>query len=166
MDAAAFRCAMRNVAGTVAVIAVGKQKGQRTGLTATSICSLSDDPPALLVCVNRSASAHSRIRADRCFSVNVLAEDQQMLANRFAGREQVAGEARFAIDQWTTLETGAPVLLDAIAVFDCELSSEYQTPTHSIFVGLVRDARVQVAEAPLVYLRGAYAAVRPSPPCG
>ena len=58
MDAQSFKQAMRHCAGAVALVTVGREHGSRTGLTVTAVCSLSDDPPSLLVCVNRNASAH------------------------------------------------------------------------------------------------------------
>ena len=67
---------MRHLAGAVTVIATGAP-GHRFGLTATAVCSLSDEPPTLLVCVNRPASAHDVISRNGNFSVNLLADDQE-----------------------------------------------------------------------------------------
>lgn len=155
MEAAGYREIMRHHAGAVTVIAVGLP-GARTGLTATAVCSLSDSPAMILACVNRSASAHAIITATRCFSINLLASEQQDVAMRFAGREGLAGEDRFETGAWTTLSTGAPVLEGALANLDCELAEELNGLTHTIFIGAVKSGRVRAAATPLLYFRGEF----------
>nr|WP_249817106.1 MULTISPECIES: flavin reductase family protein [unclassified Bradyrhizobium] len=145
---------MRQCAGAVALVTVGAQHGKRTGLTVTSACSLSDNPPSLIVCVNRSASAHGRIREEGAFAINFLHEDHALLALTFSGQKGVNGDDRFAFGQWTRGKTGAPVLTDAVAAFDCVLAQEFETKTHSIFIGEVRGVSHADGAKPLVYLRG------------
>lgn len=157
MDQAKFRNLMRQQAGAVTIIAVGKA-GERTGLTATAMCSLTDSPPTILICVNKSASAHAPIKAMRCFSVNVLGAEQMELARRFSTKK-LEGEARFDRDDWEVLATGAPVLKGTIASLDCELVAETEVETHSIFIGRVRDGRFDDASQPLVYFRGNFGGV-------
>ncbi len=152
MDTAKFRNLMRHQAGAVTIIAVG-EAGDRTGLTATAMCSLTDTPPMLLICVNRRASAHAPIKLRQCFSVNVLARDQQDLARRFS-TNSVKGEMRFDADAWETLTTGSPILRNAIASFDCELVDEHSFETHSIFIGRIRDGNFREDTEPLLYFRG------------
>ncbi len=152
MDQAKFRNLMRHQAGAVTIIAVGKP-GNRTGLTATAMCSLTDSPPTVLICVNKNASAHAPIKAMGAFSVNVLGQAQQELAKRFSTKK-LEGEARFEADDWETLVTGAPVLKGTIASLDCELVAEHVVETHSIFVGRVKDGRFHETAQPLLYFRG------------
>ena len=154
----AYRTLMRQQAGAVTVIAVGRP-GDRTGLTATAVCSVSDSPPTLLICVNRNASAHRKIAAEGAFSVNVLARDQEALALKFSGRAGLEGEARFEAAEWTTAATGAPVLKRAIASLDCELVEEHMTATHSIYLGRVRAGHAREDAEPLIYFRGAFCTV-------
>jgi len=155
MDANTYRLLMRQQAGAVTIIAVG-DTGSRTGLTATAVCSLTDTPPTLLACVNRSASAHTPIRATKAFSINLLAHDQLPLAMSFSGKVGLEGEARFSAEEWTTLTTGAPVLKNALASIDCELVDEHGFDTHSIFIGRVRDGRARDGAHPLIYFRGTF----------
>jgi cob(II)yrinic acid a,c-diamide reductase len=156
LDARDFKQAMRQCAGGVALVTVGAEHGKRTGLTVTSACSLSDNPPSLIVCVNRNASAHARIRAERAFAINFLHEDHALLALTFSGQKGIDGDDRFTFGQWTRGVTGAPVLSDAVAAFDCILAQEFETMTHSIFVGEVRCVSHSDRAAPLVYLRSSF----------
>lgn len=160
IDAPTFKQAMRQCAGAVALVTVGTSLGRRTGLTVTSACSLSDDPPSLLVCVNRNASAHSRIREEACFGVNFLCEDQTLLALTFSGQKGINGEDRFAFGRWVESVTGTPLLADAVAAFDCMLAQEFETKTHSVFVGEVRNVRISAETNPLVYVRSGFKSVR------
>ena len=156
VDAKDFKQAMRQCAGAVALVTVGAEHGKRTGLTVTSACSLSDNPPSLIVCVNRNASAHARIREEGAFAINFLHADHALLALTFSGQKGVNGDDRFAFGRWTKGATGAPVLADAAAAFDCELAQEFETKTHSIFVGEVRHVAHAAQATPLVYLRSGF----------
>lgn len=161
VDAASYRAAMRYHAGAVAILSVGKP-GNRTGLTATSVCSLSDTPPRLIACVNRSASAHGLIRRTASFGVNLLRIEQAELADVFAGRRGIERDHRFTdADGWLSLATGAPILKSALVGLDCELVDEHVHDTHSIFVGEVRAVHLLDGETPLVYFGGQFCALAP-----
>jgi len=160
IDQQSFKKAMRQCAGAVALVTVGAEPGRRTGLTVTSACSLSDDPPSLLVCVNRNASAHAPIRDERFFAVNFLGEDHTLLALAFSGQNGIKGEHRFALGRWIVGTTGAPLLEHAVAAFDCALVQEVETKTHSVFVGEIRDIRISVDANPLIYMRSSFQTVR------
>ncbi|MEQ1611528.1 MAG: flavin reductase family protein [Hyphomicrobiaceae bacterium] len=156
-----FRACMRHLAGAVTVIATGAP-GHRFGLTATAVCSLSDDPATLLVCVNRAASAHDVISRNRNFSVNLLADDQEPIAGRFSGRAGHKGETRFEGGDWRTLATGAPTLVNSLTTFDCEVNQEHVFATHTIFIGRVVASTTRGSAEPLVYLRGAFRHLLPA----
>ncbi|MCB1511185.1 MAG: flavin reductase family protein [Hyphomicrobiaceae bacterium] len=155
MDGNTYRSIMRHQAGAVALITTGAL-GNRTGLTATAVCSLTDDPPTLLVCVNKSASAHDLIVAQRSFGVNLLGLHQQDLAAAFSGRTGLKGEDRFHVPgfEWTTLKTGAPILTGALASLDCAVTEEQSFSTHTIFIGAVRDGHFNDEAKALLYFRG------------
>jgi len=154
-----YKALMRHLAGAVTVVTAGKP-GERRGLTATAICSLSVSPPTLLACVNRQAGAHDLIISDRVFSVNVLASDQESVAGRFSGQSNLRGEERFASGTWGTLLTGAPILAGALASLDCELIEYKSVATHTIFIGRVVSGCSRDGAEPLIYLRGAYHTLR------
>lgn len=133
VDEAAFRAAMRRLAGAVCIIATG-EPGSRAGLTATAVCSITADPPRLLVCINRKTQAHASFAANGRLSVNVLASDAERLAKRFAGMvAQAHGEDRFSEGAWSQL-AAVPVLADACAAFACQIAETIPAGTHSMFL--------------------------------
>jgi flavin reductase (DIM6/NTAB) family NADH-FMN oxidoreductase RutF len=150
-----FRSAMREFVGTVSVITVG-EGAQRSGLVATSVVSLSLDPPMVLACINRSGSSWPLFGRFRHFGINTLRPDHQALADRFAGRGGVKGCARYDVGEWTTAVTGAPLLADGVVALDCELDEAIEKASHGIIIGRVRAVRTQPLESPLVYWRGTY----------
>lgn len=155
MDGNTYRAIMRHQAGAVALITTGSP-GHRTGLTATAVCSLTDDPPTLLVCVNKTASAHDLILENNSFGVNLLGRHQQDLAAAFSGRTGLKGEDRFHLEgfTWSAGLTGAPILQGALASLDCALTEQQTFATHSIFIGSVRGGEVEQTVRPLLYYRG------------
>lgn len=155
MDSKNYRALMRHQAGAVTIIAAGTAP-ERAGLTATAVSSLSDDPPTILACVGLKTGAHAVIAKQRAFSVNVLASDQQALAQRFSGGSGFSGDARFEDGDWDKIRTGAPVLRHALASLDCELVDAHGFATHSIFIGRVLDGRFRPDAGPLLYFRGDY----------
>lgn len=154
-----FREAMRRLAAGVTII-TAVHEGERGGLTATAVCSLSADPPQILVCVNRSAHAHDLIHKGDKMCVNVLAHGQQDLAARFAGQAGIKGAERFLAGQWIADKTGVPVLEDALASFECVVAERVSASTHTIFIGKVVGVRLRDNGRPLLYASGAYAGIR------
>ncbi|MGQ0663279.1 MAG: flavin reductase family protein [Pseudomonadota bacterium] len=155
----AFRQGMRRLAAGVTIVTTAHH-GDREGLTATAVCSLSLDPPQLLVCVSHDAGAHPLIERGRYLCVNLLAREHRLLAARFAGQDGVFGAERFRTGRWTTLKTGAPVLTDSLASFDCVVSEQVRASTHTVFIGRVVDVRVRSSARPLLYASGAYAGLK------
>lgn len=130
-----FREAMSCVCAAVNVVTTAGKAG-RGGFTATAMCSVSDDPPQLLVCMKRSSAQSDLFVQNKHFCVNVLTSAQTELAGFFAGGAKDMS-ARYAAADWTTLATGSPVLDDALVNFDCELDAVYPAGTHNIMIGRV-----------------------------
>ena len=149
-----FKAGMRQLAASVTVITAAHD-GTKDGLTATAICSVSADPPQLLICVNQLASAHGLIRDAGSFGVNILAREQEDIALRFAGMDNTERGDRFGLGTWTRIATGAPILRDALAGFDCTISEKVDAGSHSIFIGRIVGIHHQQGE-PLVYGNGAF----------
>ncbi len=124
-----FRHAMAGLAAAVNIITSDGPAGC-AGFTATAVCSVTDDPPTLLVCLNRSASVYPVFSTNALLCVNTLAHGQHELSNLFGGKTPMA--ERFAAAQWTKWVTGAPVLAGAAASFDCRVSKTVSVGTHDI----------------------------------
>ena len=137
--AARFLDAMSALAATVTVITATSPSGERTGITATAVCSLSNDPASLVACVNRSSSLARALTTTGWFTVNLLSAEQGDVAADFAGRTGLAGDQRFRDGLWTTHPTGAPVLRDAVASCVCHVSASMQQATHLVVIGAVHD---------------------------
>jgi flavin reductase (DIM6/NTAB) family NADH-FMN oxidoreductase RutF len=161
VEPAAFRAAMRELAAGVTIVTSGEGVNRR-GLTATAVCSLSADPPTLLACINRDAECHRAILDHGMFCVNVLGAGGEGLAARFAGRDGVRGVDRFLRGSWSALATGAPVLEDAVASFDCSLREVLDGGTHSIVIGQVEALAVGASQPALVYRAGLFSHVHPA----
>ncbi|SDT54587.1 flavin reductase family protein [Bradyrhizobium canariense] len=150
-----FRAAMRELAGGVAVITVGKGS-DITGFTATSVSSLCAAPPRLLVCVAQSSDSWRALQRHPYFGVNLLRNEEHALADRFAGRDGLEGTARYAGTRWTTMLTGTAVLENALAAFDCEVTEMLPRYDHAIIIGRVCALRASAGSFPLVYWQGGY----------
>lgn len=132
----AFREAMSEIPAAVHVITTAGPAGRR-GLTATAVTSLSLTPPLMLVCIHADSTTLAAIEANGVFCINALPGSDQAVAETFAGRSGLAGEARFSMGAWTQLVTGAPRLAEALVSFDCRLVEARTMATHRIVVGEV-----------------------------
>ncbi len=153
-----FRDAMSRVAGAVHLIATDGPGG-KGGLTATAVTSVSDAPPTLLVCLNKSSRTAAVVRENGAFSVNTLGAGQQELANVFAGRTPARGAQRFEHGKWLADALGQPCLADALVGFSCEVEEIKPVASHLVVIGTIRDIRLGTAHAGLVYTRRAFHAV-------
>jgi flavin reductase (DIM6/NTAB) family NADH-FMN oxidoreductase RutF len=153
-----FRSAMRQLTGGVSVITAGIG-WDISGMTVTSVSSLSVDPPALIVSINRESSSWPLVRRYGFFGVNILTSDQIDIAERFTGRDGLKGAERFAGAHWTTRVSGVPLLSDALAVIDCEVENIVERHSHAIVIGRVLDVAVSIRTAALAYWQGHYVAI-------
>jgi len=133
-----FRETMRRTASGVAILTTDGAAG-RAGITVSTLCSLSMEPPSVVACVHRDNRALETMMANGVFVANVLADDQENVAKAFAGLIPELREDRFASGHWQQLETGAPALHGALAAFDCKTASTFDFGTHRIIVGEVVD---------------------------
>lgn len=155
IDPSQFKAAMRSLTGHVCLITTCSEDGERRGLTATAVCSVSAEPPMLLVCVNRSSPSSRAIEETGRFAVSVLGKDCIALANRFAS--PITPQEKFAAGRWITLDTGAPVLADSLASFDCHVDRKVEAGTHIILFGAICALRISRAnQPPLLYAHGGY----------
>lgn len=156
-----FRAAMRRLASTVCILTT-RAGGQRRGMTATAVMSLSVDPPSLAVSINRSASINGLLQAGEAFAVNLLAEAHDPLAMRFAGG--APPDARFDGLDWKDDNWGAPHLPEAAASLACVVEARFEHATHTLVVGGVREVRLSGRTSPLLFANGAFTGLRQAPP--
>jgi flavin reductase (DIM6/NTAB) family NADH-FMN oxidoreductase RutF len=153
ISARQFRETMRLVPAAVGVVTTFRE-GRRYGLTATAICSLSAEPPQLLICLNRGSSLHAPLAASRHFAVNFLSSDQSEIARAFSIKCEDP-ELRFATGQWGRSVAGLPTLAGAVAVLECELVEDMPRASHSVFIGQVTGVAT-IDLTPLLYHSGQY----------
>jgi flavin reductase len=124
-----YRDAMAQLASAVHLVTTDGPGG-RAGFTASSVCSVSDSPPTLLVCLNRASSAYPAFRDNDVLCVNTLAASQLAIAGSFGG--SVPMDQRFASGTWRALSTGAPVLVGTLVAFDCRVDRRAVVGTHDV----------------------------------
>jgi flavin reductase (NADH)/flavin reductase len=162
VDPQTHRGAMRHFASPVTVVTSSKD-GDPVGLTATAVCSVTADPPRIVVFINKQTLADSAIMATGAVCVNVLAGDQEEVARAFAGMiPGVIGPARFDHGRWGELVTGAPVLDGALVAIDCRVIKVFEESTHHAFLCEILATRERGPgdgpddSAALLYCNGAF----------
>ncbi len=151
-----FREALRHFPAGVTIVTI-KAPGHESphGLTVSAFASLSPEPPLVMISIDHRALAHTLVKEEGAvFAINILAQDQMELSNRFAW---VKDEDRFAVGEWGTAVTGAPILQDALAWLDCTIHARHEAGTHCIYLGLVQaSATPRAEESPLIYWNRGY----------
>jgi flavin reductase len=154
-DQQLFRSAMSRLSAAVNIIATDGPAG-RCGMTASSVCSVSDDPPTMLVCVNRNARSNAIFRRNGKLSVNILAKGQNDVSNRFASSKLTIDERFGPESDWFRRTTGAPLLNGALAALDCTVSHIQEVATHSVFFCGVESIVLGEPRQGLVYFDRSY----------
>jgi flavin reductase (DIM6/NTAB) family NADH-FMN oxidoreductase RutF len=144
-----FRDAMRRTASGVAVLTTDGAAG-RAGVTISTLCSLSLEPPSVIACVHQDNRALEIVLANGVFAANALTDEQSRVASAFAGQVAELRDNRFGAGTWRTLATGAPILDGALASFDCRIAEAFAFGTHRILVGEVVEV-LDRAGGPLVF---------------
>ena len=153
---AAMKQGMRYLASGVGVVTAKSADGERFAMTASSVTSVSDNPPSLLVCVNKSARMDAVMTESDSFAINILAKQHQEVSNNCA--KPADGDSRFQLGDWQQCEDSELFYLkDAPSVFICKKSNVFEYGTHNIYIGDI--TKVVVADEDselLVYANGAY----------
>lgn len=158
VDPGVFREAMSRLGTAVHVVTTDGGAG-RAGVTVTAVASVSDQPPTLLVCLNRRSGANTIFRHNALFCVNTLGADSEALADVFAGRTAAASTERFVAGEWMTLATGAPVLRRAVIAFDCRVIDVKAVATHNVYFAAIEAIHTGPSGPVLVYHERAYKSV-------
>ncbi len=158
VDAATFKRGLAHWASGVSVVTLRGPGGDH-GMTASAVCSVSLDPPLVLVCVKKGNRTHGLLKDAGGFCINILAEGQADLSNRFAGWGWPEGRDRFEdLECGRAQASGAAILPGVLAALDCTLHAVHDGGDHDIFLGEVQAVHGAEAEGPrpLLYFHGAY----------
>ncbi|MGB3797103.1 MAG: flavin reductase family protein [Alteraurantiacibacter sp.] len=153
----AFRDSMRHVAATVYAVTTS-DGGQRYGILATAVSSLSFEPPSLLACINRTASLHDPLERAERFCINVLGMGNRDVAEHFMRPDA----ERFAVGDWLEVE-GVPVLSTAQSSLVCRTVHRHEFGTHTIFIGELLAAKHRQDATPLTYFDRNYIDISEAP---
>lgn len=154
-----FKQSLRLLAGGVCICTTA-MNGERLGLTMTAVCSLTLEPPTLVVCVNRDAGAHDMMRATKRICINFLASEHVELAELFSSTS-FKGSGRFDPAKWTDMKSGMPALNAGLAALDCSIIEESTVGAHSVFVCEVKAARLNPEKEPLVHFNREFCELLP-----
>jgi flavin reductase len=154
VERGSFLSAMGRVFSTVTIVATDGPAG-RCAVTVSAANSASADPPLVFACINRRSPLNTAIHANGVFCINVLAFGQEQLSDSFAGRPRAGVPFDFAHAQWRTAKTGCPILVGAVAAFDCVVHSSHGAGTHTVFFGRVLDT-FEEETVPLIYGQRCY----------
>ena len=149
-----FRAALALLTGAVTLITTDGVSG-RAGFTASAVCSVTDDPPTVLVCMRSAAPSNPVFRKNAVLCVNVLNAAQQDLSASFAN-PKLTQEERFALAHWEHLSSGAPALEDALINLDCKVVDTHVIGTHDVCICSVQGIRTRADGDGLVYFGRAY----------
>ena len=147
-----FLTTMRGVASTVCVVSA-KDQGERHAMTATSVTSLSMEPPSMLICINKEASIHKLISKDSSFCINILSNNQRELAEVCSDREE--GESRFKSEAWKDSEDFI-FNEESLSNIFCSCIDLIEYTSHTIFIGKVLRSMNNENLKPLIYASGNY----------
>jgi len=150
VEGKAYRDVMSRFAGAVHIVTTDGPAGKR-GTTVIATCSVSDNPPIVLVCLNRENPRNDAFVGNGNFALSTLAAEQQPVAEAFSGQTGLPQEERFAVGEWTTITTGAPALAGALATFDCEIVDVKDLATHRVLFGKVTGLAIGDNLGPLIY---------------
>jgi len=155
---AEFRAAMAGLASSVHVV-TARRGEERVGRTATSVMSLSAQPPTILVSIDIVSRLADIIARTGGFSIALLASDQGHVADAFAGKLDLAD--RFERGHWGEWPSGQPQLHGALTTFDCDVIGAMETGTHVLFAGAIVEAETDASRSPLLWHQRGYRSVGP-----
>jgi len=153
MNPELFKAGMRKLLSGISLVTT-ESGGKPYGFIATSVSSLSTDPPSLILCVSKSASAHDALLESRVLCVNILSSEQSDLVGKFSSSAR--RDERFRDDRWSRGEAGAPVFDDSLVSLECEIGDVIPKYSHSIIIADVRRIRVNQESRmkPMAYFDG------------
>ena len=159
VSAEEYREALSRVASSVSVVTTDGPHGI-AGFTCSAVCSVTDEPPTIIVCVNRKSAANAIIKANGVLCVNSLGAEQVELSQIFAGVGRISMQERFNSPHCRTLITGSPCCTQARVALDCRISDVHEIGTHSVILAEVLSTAQITDGQPLIYHSRNYATIR------
>ncbi len=159
VSAEEFREALSRVASSVSIVSTDGAHGI-AGFTCSAVCSVTDEPPTIMVCVNRKSAANAVIKANGVLCVSSLGSEQVELSQMFAGVGRVPMHDRFDGPHWGVLTTGSPYCTQSRVALDCRVADVREVGTHSVFFAEVLSTVHASEDQPLIYHSRNYATVR------
>jgi len=154
MSTSNFNEVLAKIPYGVSVVTMGRGGAQvENGLTISWMSQVSFNPPMLMISVDKLHYSVDLLRSTKNFCVNLLGEDQLPLAGRFA-KQASTGDDKLTDVAQRPADSGAAILTDAVAYFDCEVSSIVEAGDHLVVIGLIEDAAVLNDRAPLTSASG------------
>src|SRR5262249_49640866 len=150
-----FKNALSRFASGVTVVSTKDAQGKLHGITVSAFCSVSLDPPMVLICIEKTTVSHYAFEESGVFAVNILRDSQTGVSEKFANPFEDKFED---VDHFLSAE-GIPILQDALASLECRLTFSYHGGDHSIFVGQVENVAVREGD-PLVYFQAGYGSLK------
>lgn len=163
VDRNTYRNAMARCSAAVSVVTTDGPAG-RFGFTCTAICSVTDEPATLLVCIHKDSRSNAAFKTNLVLCVNLLNRDQEDISALFAGQGGEDMAERFKRVRWSTRRTGAPVFEHAVASLDCSIAEIKEFGTHTILFARVYSAEVRPEQQPLMYFNRGYHGLEYIPP--
>jgi flavin reductase (DIM6/NTAB) family NADH-FMN oxidoreductase RutF len=147
-----FRSVLGRFPSGVTVVTTKARDGADHGMTVSAFASVSLDPPLVLICIEKNASAYTALTNASGFVVNILSANQEQIARRFA----IVDIDRFEGIGYTRSQNGFAILDDVLGVIECNVATKHDAGDHTIIVGEVEATRAE-SGTPLLYYRGGYA---------
>ncbi|PHM36765.1 4-hydroxyphenylacetate 3-monooxygenase, reductase component [Xenorhabdus mauleonii] len=147
-----FRNAMASLSAAVNIITTDGPAG-RSGMTATAVCSVTDTPPTLMVCINRKSAMNPILQDNRHLCVNILNHEQELMARHFAGMTGVSMEDRFKWNVWNSGALGQPLLKETLASLEGRIEQVQEVGTHYVYLVGISQIIVREEGHGLIYFK-------------
>lgn len=152
IDSETFRSVLGRFASGVTIVTARDDAGEDHGMTVSAFCSLSLQPPLVLLCVDHEASMHDLLLKHPRFGISILSSSQEAYSRRFAADES----NRFDGIAYVRGDSGVVLLEDALAHLECAVREHHDAGDHTLFIAEVERAEARQGR-PLLYYRGGYA---------
>lgn len=147
-----FRDAMASLSAAVNIVTTEGEAG-RCGITATAVCSVTDTPPSVIVCLNANSAMNPVFQGNGKLCINVLNHEQELMARHFAGMTGMAMEERFSLSCWQKGLLGQPLLKGALASLEGEISQVQTIGTHLVYLVAIKNINLAEEGHGLIYFK-------------